>query len=471
MKVWLKQGFTITGNSNTMTFFKGGISWKWMGLVALVLFTTQCQVSNTPVSSIAAPFQNTLLEPNRFKVDNQTGGHFETAEGTTIDVPANCFVDMDGNPIDGKVDLVFREFHRPEEVLISGIPMQYEKDGKEGNLVTAGMFEIKGTHENRPVGFAEGKAIDLSMPSTMDAEDVAFYKLDSQNGTWAEKDMAHTKKPIVTEIPEELQALEASLVEPEMPDTNRADANVIDLEFNDKRLAGLKSSLWKYAGDNPKNDPFNHEEFVNGDYHVSNYELLNTEKPKVRVTFELKTGVTSRAKITSDLTPVLTGSEMNEALDFYEKNKVKYDQRLAEVQERKNIYESDFVVKRSFSLNGFGYYNWDGWMHSQRMVTEPYILSYHNEKVNEQSSVYLIRKVGKRTGVVNQTMYMAGSGKLYHSKTEDVTLVFVMPNNKVGTVSPETFAQYKADQLEKLPLDQIVEIEKTEDLRQVFASL
>lgn len=446
-------------------------SLRWLGLIAVAICITQCQVSQNSISSIATPFENSLMEPNRFEIDNKTGGHFETAEGTTIDVPAHCFVDQNGNPIDGEVDLVFREFHRPEEVLISGIPMQYEKDGKGGNLVTAGMFEIKGTHKKQPVEFAEGKAVDISMPSTMDTDDVAFYKLDSQNGAWSEKDMPHTKKPVVTEIPEELQALEASLVEPELPDTNRATSRVIDLEFNDKRLDGLKSSLWKYSGENPANNPFNHQEFVKGDYRVKNYELLNGEKPRVNVTFELKTGVTSRADITSELTPVLTSSQMKEAMQFYEKNKVKYDQRLAEIQERKNIYESDYVVRRSFSLSGFGYYNWDGWMHNQRMVKEPYVISHNNEKIEEQSSVYLIRKVGKRTGVVNQTMYMAGTGVLHHSESEDVTLVFVMPNNRVGTVSPETFAEYKAEERETLPLDQVVEIEKTNDLKNVLASL
>lgn len=131
-----------------------------------------------PLPGVDIPF-------DAYTVDAAKGGTIEHASGSQLEIPANCFVDADGNPIEGEVNIDYREFHDIAEVFVSGIPMQYDSAGYAYQFETAGMLDIRGSQEGKPVFIAPGKGIDVELIS--DNEDPKFnlYYLDEEQGAWA----------------------------------------------------------------------------------------------------------------------------------------------------------------------------------------------------------------------------------------------------------------------------------------------
>src|SRR5690242_3550896 len=70
----------------------------------------------TPPLAMRIPY-DTL----HFRAENGLAYHHST--GTNIQIPANALVDKDGFPVTGDVQLLYREFHHAEDILLSGIPM------------------------------------------------------------------------------------------------------------------------------------------------------------------------------------------------------------------------------------------------------------------------------------------------------------------------------------------------------------
>ena len=66
-----------------------------------------------PIKGVDVPFKD-------YKVEVAKGAVLETATGSTISIPANAFIDKDGNPIEGEVTIKFREFHDATDIIASG---------------------------------------------------------------------------------------------------------------------------------------------------------------------------------------------------------------------------------------------------------------------------------------------------------------------------------------------------------------
>jgi hypothetical protein len=120
-----------------------------------------------------------------FELDAEKGGEFKYATGTTITVPANALTDQEGKPIKGKVTLQYREFHDALDVLLSGIPMEYDSAKVKKNFQTAGMYEINAHQNNKTLQIAKDQKIKIKMASWQPESDYNFYQLDTARKNWA----------------------------------------------------------------------------------------------------------------------------------------------------------------------------------------------------------------------------------------------------------------------------------------------
>lgn len=107
--------------------------------------------------------------------------------GSTIKIPPNAFIDKYGNPIEGKVNVNYREFHTSSEILASGIPMDYQ----DGNFESAGMFQLNASVNNEPVYLAKNKkaVVQLAMSKKVKQTGFKNYRLTSNttgNEKWVE---------------------------------------------------------------------------------------------------------------------------------------------------------------------------------------------------------------------------------------------------------------------------------------------
>ena len=115
------------------------------------------------------------------------GGSFEHKTGSTIEIPASAFVDEDGKTVEGEVEIKYREFHDPVDFLVSGIPMNYDSAGTNYTFESAGMVEIYGEKDGKPVEIAEGKKIKISLLPKDGSDRFNLYELDTSNGKWGYK--------------------------------------------------------------------------------------------------------------------------------------------------------------------------------------------------------------------------------------------------------------------------------------------
>lgn len=139
--------------------------------------------ANDPMK-IQAPIANIDIKHDSFKVDVESGDTITCMSGTQIIVPGNCFVDKNGNKLEGKVDIQFREFRNPLDIMLCGIPMVYDSGGVKNNFESAGMIEINGYQNNEPIFIDAQKSIKINIASTVEKEGINLYRFDTLQKNW-----------------------------------------------------------------------------------------------------------------------------------------------------------------------------------------------------------------------------------------------------------------------------------------------
>ena len=61
--------------------------------------------------AVAPPFEGIDVPYQNFTVSAEEDQVLELENGTSIEIPANAFVDQEGKPVKGIVDIKYREFH------------------------------------------------------------------------------------------------------------------------------------------------------------------------------------------------------------------------------------------------------------------------------------------------------------------------------------------------------------------------
>src|SRR5262249_30442878 len=96
-----------------------------VALPILLLASCQPGAENTKNPAVNPPLI-TNVPFQDFDIDAQAGDTISLTDGTNIYVPQNIFVDQNGKPVSGKVQLHYRAFYTPGEIVASGITMLYD---------------------------------------------------------------------------------------------------------------------------------------------------------------------------------------------------------------------------------------------------------------------------------------------------------------------------------------------------------
>lgn len=131
------------------------------------------------------PVQSLNIPSNSFVVNTEMDSTIVYSTGSIITIPSSAFVDADGEDVKGKVEIHYREFHDPIDILLSGIPMNYDSAGATYQLESAGMFEITATQDGKPVNLKPNKSLTVNVISHNDnAKDFNIYYLDTVKQKW-----------------------------------------------------------------------------------------------------------------------------------------------------------------------------------------------------------------------------------------------------------------------------------------------
>ncbi|MDQ3108669.1 MAG: hypothetical protein M3R17_02145 [Bacteroidota bacterium] len=143
--------------------------------------------SNSFTSSkrkIAPPLPGLTVRNLAYKFKSALGSTFTHTSGTKVTFPANAFADANGNPVNGNVEIQYREFRDQVDFFLSGIPMQYDSSQHTYQFVSAGMMEISGFINGQPVFLAKGKTVNVEFASKNPSTQFNLYRFDTLAGNW-----------------------------------------------------------------------------------------------------------------------------------------------------------------------------------------------------------------------------------------------------------------------------------------------
>lgn len=133
---------------------------------------------------IAPPLPGLNVRSFAYKFKTAIGGTFTHTSGTKVTFPANAFVDANGKPVSGNIEIQYREFRDQVDFFLSGIPMQYDSAQQTYQFVSAGMMEITGFINGQPVYLAKGKTVNVEFASKETGTQYNLYKFDTLTGNW-----------------------------------------------------------------------------------------------------------------------------------------------------------------------------------------------------------------------------------------------------------------------------------------------
>ncbi len=136
-------------------------------------------------SIFSLPFSDIQIQTTSYQLSNETDTVLAYKTGTKIKIPKNAFLDKEGNPVAGDVELNYREFTNPFDIYLGGVPMLYsDSTGTAQVFETAGMFEINASAEGEPVFPNPDNKIQVQMNSFEKGNEYNVYQLDTVSGKW-----------------------------------------------------------------------------------------------------------------------------------------------------------------------------------------------------------------------------------------------------------------------------------------------
>jgi len=410
-------------------------------LLTLGIAFVGCSVQESG-TMIVPTFENFDVPSQSFIVNGNEGGEIALVNGTIINIPPKCFIDANGNIVEGDVNIEYREFHHAEDVITSGIPMTYSEGSEEGFLITAGMMELRGSDsEGNELRFADGKEAVFNMPSYLDHEDVDFFALNESTGEWIKTGTPGEER--IEEADARAREIERLAQSKEPFEPRKTGENDPVIQFSSGKgfdeIKGLETVLWKYAGTDEAADPFAYEAFNNNQFKVIRSEIVDEGLQTLEVEMEFyEKGDTIQTETKTLITwfaPVLTNSQFEKAVAVYADQEAFYQSQMEKKRTLEKIQEQSALVNRTFMVSGFGYFNCDVF------TREPYVegrivLTNNNEALKYGAKVFLVNKQGKRTATVQQEYSKDGSNVRLLAQGEN-DLIVVMEGDRVATISQE----------------------------------
>jgi len=415
-------------------------------------------VIERPFQDLDVPFKTFNYNPNRTNV-------YEMPSGTRIEVPKNAFVDENGKTVDENITLDYREMHDLVDIMISGIKMGYEEEDTTGDFESAGMFEIRANSGGEELELKKGKEIKVDFASYKDG-DFKSYAMNEATANWEFIEQRPAvpnmrKQERMAEAEQRLDELEfICQVEPrQMKKTDK----VVDLnyDFNEHpELEIFNSAMWIIAGGKAKQDEFN--KMGNNFYDI---EIAESDSCNF---FQLTfvggpTADGSRSTKAFLAQPVWGGKAYRKAKKNYKKKVKEYEKLRKKLERDREVASREADLIRKFRVKGMGIFNCDRIMNFIKFSAAALVLTC-KDKIKNFFFVTLKRRA---------------SIKFYDPTVDDFkydpdgmnSIIAILPDNKIGTVSEEEFdkavEKLKSKQTDKLELELKVEDEPVKTKKDV----
>lgn len=304
---------------------------------------SKVNIFEKPLKGVDVPLQKSLVSATK-------GDTIFFENGTRIIIPENAFIDSLGNPIKGNVEISFQEYHTEAEVILSGIPMQYDSAGSEYTLETDGMFKINGSQNGSKVKIYPNKSLKVKTKSYKEDTPCFNYYTQNEDGSWSYQ--LSKERKINTE----------KTIEQEIAKIKPIDEKSVGIDFrvNTKKypeLAGLNNISWIYNGNKP--DTLNFK--LLSKIIWNDFDLQKTDESLYSY---LLIGRQKNNKFKIPVTLAFSEDELATVKTLITK-KIKEDE-LA-------YYKLKTEAEREAVINNFGTFNWDRCVADEMIVIDSYL--------------------------------------------------------------------------------------------------
>jgi len=456
-------------------------------VVATLLLTNNLKKETE--SAVKPPFANLDVQSDSYLVDASKDTTITTKSGSQIKIAANSFVDKNGNPVTGNVEINYREFHDVIDIFMSGIPMTYDSAGTQYHFESAGMFEIKGFQNHEEVFISDASPINILLASKQEGERFNIYKLNDKSGDWSyiEKDTAGKQNSLIAEfaLPDSVKkepvsnAIEKLTKEVEKAKAKTEEVNRekpvepkklaeksqnLKIEVDEKEfpeLALYKNLLFKID----KNDKTYKPELAK-----ITWDAASVKKGKESGTYIL-TFTKGKDEYSFLTRPVVAEKDFPKAVELYNKKFDEYEKTLAkrkddEARKQKELEaeyarlnaereaqiaeiqkrvatetqrivasgQSTSIIYRSFMVSSFGVWNSDCPLNFPKGAMVSATFSDKNNKAVAMQSLFLIEK-GK-----NAVYSYYSYEQFQFNPTAENIILGVTADNKIAIFKQEDFA-------------------------------
>jgi len=391
-----------------------------------------------PSKSLNIPFNSQFINPQSVNTLSYPGG-------STVEIPANAFVDEKNQPVTQKVEITFREMKNAFDAMVSGIPMSYDSGGVKSDFTTAGMFEISGKSEGKPVYIAKNKTLTVNMTSKVKGN-YNFYRLDTINKQWVYVSAGNTENTV--NINKTNKTTDSGFINqlkiPKPVSPRKQSKKMIIFDFNVDysafpELAGFKDVVWEFL---PEMNADTTKKELHLVYNTKWTDMQVMPFDSINGYYMLKLSTTGN-QFNAIVVPVLSGKEYKKAMVAF-KNKMKeYDILLEDkkLETQKNQNEDNFL--RQYSIMSFGIYNWDCIYSRPDFVKMEVKFNIKNHPEINFKNLVIFHITDKDQAIIRY--YPDTQNDFYYCPSDNNKLVVFLPGNKIAVFRNENFISLKKE--------------------------
>jgi hypothetical protein len=332
-------------------------------IILIILLISKCNCNGNKnivkTSIVNPPIKESDMPYTEYKVNASKGDTILYKSGTVISFPPDAFVDEKGNIIKGDVQIKYREFSKPIDFFLSGIPMDYDSAGIKYTFESAGMCEIRALKDGRPVFVNQKSTPEVNIATNN--KDIAqnLYYLDTASGKWINKGKSEIlelgKTSMTTTMPD-IGLSTSNLVEPVRPHKVEDDLPLIKVTIDPESFKelmvydNLYFQLDKSEANFNPNDSYTRWDDIQLQK-ANKHGLYNIKFSKIIYDPKFNKSVKS---VSYKVHPVLDEKNYAKALQTFEKQNLKYQSELKQLQQRqaanREAYIKDSIKNRELDI-------------------------------------------------------------------------------------------------------------------------
>ncbi len=289
---------------------------------------------------IQPPIKGIDLPYEEYSVDAAKGDTLFPKTGSIILFPPNSFLDKNSQPIQGNVQVKYREFKNPIDFYLAGIPMNYDSSGRRYYFASSGMFELIASFRGAPVFVNPANEPEVHLVTNIPSQSDNIYFLDTVQKQWINKGASDVtvlsnSKHI---IPEKKKLTENYFAESEPVKPEKANSQspviriVIDPASFKPLLAYDNLKFQLEPGGKAFNTKDTSEEWTN-------VELLKGESKGL---YTVKFTNANRT-VSYSAKPVVDDKDYEKAMKVFEKDNAAYKKKLNERLSSEKLNRENFL--------------------------------------------------------------------------------------------------------------------------------